>query len=374
MNFIKSFYRITSSGLYIPQVDGIRFIAIISVILYHSNFFYTAKNLPNTHTILNSIFSKGYQGVELFFVLSGFILSLPFAKKFTAGNSNLSLKNYFLRRLTRLEPPYIISTIAFFVLLVFVTKKFTFSYLFPHLLASLTYTSNIIFGETPVINNVLWSLEVEVQFYILAPFICWLIFYKVKNNTARTLLICVLIILAVLLNQYFLFSRVTLIQYLSFFLSGILVTHLYYAPLNLKTDNFLFSSVSAIIIVLIFTNDYINSSIFYKVFFHFIVAILYLIVIRYDALKFFLQNRFVCVIGGACYSIYLLHYQIISFIGNFLMRHKFFGNNLLNEGFAIAIFLIGVLIISMAFFKLIERPCMERNWHKQVLKKFAYKM
>ncbi len=374
MSFIKGFYRITSSGLYIPQVDGIRFIAIISVILYHSAYFYAIKNQVVPYDIFNRVLSNGYQGVELFFVLSGFILSLPFAKKFTAGNGQLSLKNYFLRRLTRLEPPYIISTLGFFILLVFITKKSTFSYLFPHLLASLTYSSNIIFGATPVINNVLWSLEVEVQFYILAPFICWLLFYKVKNTFNRTGLICVLIILAILFNQQFSLSRITLIQYVSFFFAGILVTQLYISPPKLKLSNFFLNSISILIIIIVFANDYVHSSAFYKVIFHFLIAILYLIVIGFNALKGFLQNKFVCIIGGACYSIYLLHYQIISLIGNFLINRKLFNIVLLNEAVEIIFYLSGVLIISMIFFKLIERPCMERYWYKPFFRSFTYKI
>lgn len=374
MNFIKGFYRITSSGLYIPQVDGIRFIAILSVVLYHSTYFYTTKNSVVTNDVFNSILSNGYQGVELFFVLSGFILSLPFAKKFTAGNRQLSLKNYFLRRLTRLEPPYIISTIGFFVLLVFITGKYTFSYLLPHLLASLTYSSNIIFGQTPVINNVLWSLEVEVQFYILAPFLCWILFYKIKNALARTVLICILIILAVLFNQQFLLSKISLIQYISFFFVGILVTQLYITEFKFKPNVFLVNSISVIIIIVVFINDYMHASTLYKVIFHFLIAVLYLVVIGFNALKFFLQNDFVCIVGGACYSIYLLHYQIISLIGNFLVNRKLFSNIFLNEAVEIILYVSGVLIISMVFFKLIERPCMERYWYKSLFKSFNYKI
>ena len=48
------------------------------------------------------------RGVELFFIISGFILGLPFAKQYLAGGKQVRLGAYFLRRLTRLEPPYIL--------------------------------------------------------------------------------------------------------------------------------------------------------------------------------------------------------------------------------------------------------------------------
>ena len=103
-----SFKRITSTGSFIPEIDGLRFIAIASVVLCHLSSFLTIRD-TNTYTdtfdytLLKQLLSRGYLGVPLFFVISGFILGLPFAKFYIGGQKPINLKKYFLRRLTRLS-------------------------------------------------------------------------------------------------------------------------------------------------------------------------------------------------------------------------------------------------------------------------------
>lgn len=115
-----SFKRITSSGSFIPEIDGLRFIAIVSVVLFHLSGFLTKKMQNHsgdilTVTILKHILSHGHLGVPLFFIISGFILGLPFAKFFISKGPRINFKKYFFRRLTRLEPPYILTmTVLFF--------------------------------------------------------------------------------------------------------------------------------------------------------------------------------------------------------------------------------------------------------------------
>ena len=106
--FLNRFRRITSSGLYIPEIDGLRFLAISWIFLFHFNDYLATARHFNEASLLQTFFYNGYRGVELFFVISGFILSLPFAKYYLANGKKIRLKNYFLRRITRLEPPYFI--------------------------------------------------------------------------------------------------------------------------------------------------------------------------------------------------------------------------------------------------------------------------
>ncbi len=77
-----SFRRITTSGRFIPKVDGLRFIAIVSVVLYHLGGFIAGKDRnvyvdDIDYSFLISLMSHGNLGVLLFFVLSGFILGIP---------------------------------------------------------------------------------------------------------------------------------------------------------------------------------------------------------------------------------------------------------------------------------------------------------
>jgi len=167
MKFLSYLKRTTSSGEYIPEIDGLRFFAISSVVFFHLNGFVSNKFFNNTNNSQNNFFSFGNYGVELFFIISAFILSRPF---FIKPPTKEVLGNYFIRRLTRLEPTYFINiTIA--TLLLIATSQYPFKELFPHYLSSLFYLHGPIYGGNHIINTVVWSLEIEVQFYILMPII-----------------------------------------------------------------------------------------------------------------------------------------------------------------------------------------------------------
>ena len=118
---LHHFRRVTSSGKYYPEIDGIRFIAIITVIFYHIAGSYKAY-MPEEVTIHPdgqvefNLIHNTKRGVQIFFVLSGYILSLPFLSRIQQGKNLPSLKNYYLRRLTRIEPPYLIILTAFFLI------------------------------------------------------------------------------------------------------------------------------------------------------------------------------------------------------------------------------------------------------------------
>src|SRR5712692_5459743 len=95
--------RITSSGRFVPEIDGLRFVAITSVVLYHLHGFVVSDAVvPRTQDSFRAIVEHGYRGVNLFYVISGFILGLPFAAHHLKGKPAVSLQSYFLRRVTRL--------------------------------------------------------------------------------------------------------------------------------------------------------------------------------------------------------------------------------------------------------------------------------
>lgn len=188
-----SFTRITSSGNFIPEIDGLRFIAILFVVIFHLNIFISAKDSNHyidtiDYSFLNKIWSSGHIGVPLFFIISGFILGMPFAKFYILNEKKVSLKNYFLRRLTRLEPPYFIVLSVLLLGILFVTKTLQTDEALESYFASFFYCSNFIYpGELPKINGVTWSLEIEIQFYILAPLLAYL--FSVKLASIRRKLI-----------------------------------------------------------------------------------------------------------------------------------------------------------------------------------------
>src|SRR5215475_6130932 len=185
---LRALSRETSSGRFIPEMDGLRFAAIGMVVLFHLNGYLTVKSklfYPNPPTDwLAQAAYVGFHGVELFFVISGFILGLPFAAHYLKGRPAVSLRKYYLRRLTRLEPPYFIAVIGLFLLAIWIQHADAHA-LAPHLAASLSYLHNLIYGAQSSVIGVAWSLEIEVQFYVLVPFLTLL--FAIKNKLVRRL-------------------------------------------------------------------------------------------------------------------------------------------------------------------------------------------
>lgn len=167
--------RVTSSGRYEPAVDGLRCAAIGSVLLYHVGVWTEhIGSLPpwSPEGLLARTVSCGSIGVQLFFAISGFVLAQPFAASREAGRPSPRLRDYYLRRVARIEPPFVIA-----ILLLFALQWLRRSTdgrdpaALGHLAATLGYVHSAVYDAMSPINTVTWSLEVEVRFYLLAPFL-----------------------------------------------------------------------------------------------------------------------------------------------------------------------------------------------------------
>ena len=71
--------------------------------------------LEHRYWLVGLALGNADRGVRLFFVLSGLVLALPFARQYLADGKRVVLSSYYMRRLTRLEPPYIVSVLLFVV-------------------------------------------------------------------------------------------------------------------------------------------------------------------------------------------------------------------------------------------------------------------
>ena len=160
--FLRHLARPRTAQEFVPQIDGLRFVAIVSVLLYHMHGYVMAKAAAVGSTEagwLHRLFGEGHYGVPLFFALSGYILGRPFL-----GSRQVPLSRYFLRRLTRLEPPYVIN-----LLLVFTAKVLllgvAFADLWPSLLASLAYSHGLVFGSHSLVNGCCCPLKLCLRQY-----------------------------------------------------------------------------------------------------------------------------------------------------------------------------------------------------------------
>ena len=194
---------------YRPEIDGIRAIAVLLVFFYHLDI---------------EFFKFGYLGVDIFFVISGYLITALLLKNI---NQKFFFLNFYIRRIRRLVP-------ALVIVLLF-TSLFTFLIYIPYdlrdfgqsLVATITFLSNILFFiESDYFDNLskvkpllhTWSLSVEEQFYLFFPFLIFLIY--VKKKVSKNIVILFFILSLILANSSgFIFERSDNIVDKNFFLN-----------------------------------------------------------------------------------------------------------------------------------------------------------
>lgn len=367
--------RKTNTLSFIPQIDGLRFLAILLVVLYHINGF-VANKLPfvldkhlRSFLLTYNLFADygpGLRGVFIFFAISGFILALPFAKAFWQEAQPVQLKKYFLRRLTRLEPPYIFNILASAVLLMlFASHEFagmfpslTIRGLLPSVSASLVYMHNIIYAGQLSVNPVAWSLEIEVQFYLLVPL---LVLILKLSKTWRRLVLALAVFFFIFFQHQFPLNMRTLYSFIQYFLLGFLLVDVYLCgfKLNLKR---LYSLLLGIGLLggLLYVNLY--RSAWEESLFAALLFLFFALVLSNDLWKKIFSTRFLTVIGGMCYSIYLWHNIILPGAGNRTVLFNFSHSYPLVLLWQMLILLPIILAVSTVFYVFIERPCMDKDW------------
>lgn len=368
------FQRVTTTGAYVAEIDGLRFIAISSVLFVHINGIWMDNvrhpyaGMSGFDNLLNHITLLGGYGVQLFFMISGFVLAMPFCAHAFHGAKPVSLPKYFWRRVTRLEPPYILSMLFFFLMMP-AWNKGGYAALLPHLLASLAYVHNIIYHAGSVINNNAWSLEVEIQFYLLVPLILKMLFWKSQVRRISLVLLAV----AFSLNPLWLPAHfpITIFQSFQYFAIGILFCDLWshgwqHLPRNWWTDGMALAAWPVFFWVNLECSKLITNSIN-----PWLIALLFLAALRGRLHGRMLRWGLVPIIGGMCYSIYLLHARVIS-----LVLHYGFGHFRLTGNFSLdfLILCLGtfplVIIACSVFFLLIEKPCMNPRWPQKLWEHF----
>lgn len=162
----------------LPSLDGLRAVSIIGVLYSHlsitPNFSFTNNSI--VHFLLS--FIAGDNGVNIFFVISGFLItSLLLAEELKTGT--ISLKGFYIRRVFRILPVYFSFLLVVFVCSCFNWVKDLEAYSFA---APLTFTTGLLPVNTGWTVGHTWSLSVEEQFYLLWPFTVFLLKTSQKRN------------------------------------------------------------------------------------------------------------------------------------------------------------------------------------------------
>ena len=366
--------RVTSGGKFISEIDGFRFLAILPVVINHvsqrvERHATVAFDPPLGQDPFFFWMSRGYVGIYVFFVISGFILSLPFASHNLLGTKKVRLGDYFVRRLTRLEPPYIIAMTIFFIVLLL--QHVPWSDLFPRYLHSLTYTHNIAYLRWSKINPVAWTLEVEVQFYIMAPFLA-MAFFRIRDRWIRRCTLMAVIILLVCIQQFFGWWDYPwsffILGHLHYFMVGFVLADIYLLDWKAGRSPQLFLDVVSVLCIVglfVFTDHDLASRLAYPVILFFLFYGAFRSVHVIQAFR----NRWIVAIGGMCYTIYLIHLPMAEGFGKLAGKFPVTNHYIVNLLVQLPVFLVLLFAVSVVFFLAIEKPCMNKDWPKQLKEK-----
>ena len=375
MNALKSFFnslkRETSGKKYLPFVDGMRFLAIMPVVLLHANerllkYNINESSLAFWESETSYLISRGAIGVMIFFALSGFILSIPFANK-----KAFSYRRYLGKRLTRLEPPYIFWMSCFGLIYLF-QSNIGLDQFMGHFLASLTYTHNAIYQEFSIINPVAWSLEVEIQYYLLAPFI-GLVYFKQSNigfrRSALIIFIFTFITYEYMLGWQYLPIRASLLGQLHLFLVGLLMADIYVnAKAWCSSKHYawdILAPLSLITMAFTWTEEYGKTLLFTLA-----LAGLFLAALKGQLFPKLLSLKGISIIGGMCYTIYLTHLPLLELLGSLTANFWQSSVYIVRLSKFLIISLPTILLSSMIFYKVIEQPFMKQQALKRLMERF----
>jgi len=345
---------------YRAEIDGLRAFAVLPVIFFHAGF---------------NIFSGGFIGVDVFFVISGYLITSILLNQL--DNNSFSLKYFYERRARRIIPVLIcvilITSILAFVLL---TETELYTY-FKSVNATLLFYSNFYFWKTtpyfrsesdlePLLHT--WSLSIEEQFYIIFPIILF-IFYKFFRKYIFLLFVFIFFISLFLcqifslktggtLNFYFTLSRAWELA-----LGGICAYLIFYKEIYLPNilKNLLSLIGLALILFSIFSFD---RSTVYPSFYTLVPTLGTALIILYANEKSFVKKilsiKIFVGIGLISFSLYLWHQPLLAF-------GRIFFENFSNE--KKFILLLISLFLSILSFNFIEK--ISRN-NKKISKKFFF--
>ncbi len=327
----------------LENVDLLRGVAIIFVVLFHYTSHYPTEYLLRTDGWSLALAKYGWSGVDIFFIVSGYCIGLTIIK-----TSNFF--EFAIRRFARIYPAYFfcgITTLIFYTFFDLPGREvdwFTgfMNLIFANFIPGINYT---------YIDGIYWALIVELKFYIFfgvlyfifkdlnKAIIAWAIFAAILN-----------IIILIDKNLFFFFSSIS--PHANLFLIGLMIY-------NFKEKNF---NSFSLITLLIFFNIFINERYSgLEIYFLTIILITTILLKTEIDFKFNLLSK----IGLVSFSWYLLH----NAIGIITIREF---NKLGFENYSVIIAILITLFLSILSFKFIEIPLKKIivNIYKINLKKF----
>ncbi|MBV1911525.1 MAG: acyltransferase [Kangiellaceae bacterium] len=326
----------------VQGLNSFRFFAFFAVFLFHLDFF-----------------EFGYMGVHAFFVLSGFLLTPIIIKM----NEHLPTKRYFInfygRRSLRIFPLYFFYLILISLIAYISIEHFEYDVnnrlarALDQMVYAATYTYNFFamsssYEQTQTVTH-FWSLAVEEQFYLIWPFVIYLIH---KSSVKRALLIIIvsgpmirfLLAQLVMVNNGAGFNDVDMVVY-SFTLSNFDAFAIggYFALYGKNTSNLKILAMFLALVVIGFVTDYMSGVKFdlrsfgyssfmkdsYKYIWAFsLFSTLFALILVNIRDKVFLpiifENKIIAYLGKISYGLYVYHFPLVYFVGHELSHISFY--------------------------------------------------
>lgn len=314
----------------IPELDGLRACAILMVLFYHFGTTYQEVAGSYYRAIISEFFNRlmhnGWLGVDLFFVLSGYLIFKSLIKIQEENSRVQSYGRYALKRILRTFPLYY-AIIALYVLVIASshTDRLSFTDFWIHFIFIQDY-----FGAN--ILSPLWSLATEEKFYLLAPLMLFVLKRFSVGQVITSLLALMLIITIIKtagvyghegkfsFNKFFLQYRAPFHYAMVSIGVGVVVAYMEQIKLPKWFPALGFVSIIAIVLILCFVDLYYPEQWHWIGVWHFITVILFgilmLTVIKQSGGPWvqILRGRFLRVIAVLSYSLYLSHMAILPWL------------------------------------------------------------
>ena len=296
------------------DINVLRAIAVISVIFYHAQIFN---------------FTGGWLGVDIFFVISGYLISNIIFSDLSLNK--FSLSQFYQRRIKRIFPAlYVMLAVTFPVSYLLLTPKGMFEYLntmkYSIFFLSNHYLKNVDLYTaepnkfSPLLHT--WSLSVEEQYYLIFPI--FMIFLFKRHKYVNYLLIVFFISLGVNLLNFDLSTMFYLFPFRAWeLLLGVLIMIINTKKSFLPNKKYELPGLLLIIFSVLFFNDAHIFTLLPKTLSLFGVALLLLNIGQNKILLKLSENSFINLIGLISYSLYLYHQPIYAFLRVYLYRNSF---------------------------------------------------
>ena len=173
----------------VPALTGVRALAAMLVVATHAA--YTTGKY--THGFVGLVYSRMEIGVPIFFVLSGYLLFGPWVRAAASGAASPPLTRYAWHRVRRIMPAYVVTVLAAYLVYHFrdggPNPGHTWWGLFRNLTLTQIYTDNYAFALLHQGLTQMWSLAVEVAFYVALPVLAWLLMVLLCRRRWRPVLL-----------------------------------------------------------------------------------------------------------------------------------------------------------------------------------------